>query len=108
MTQATRWAYFGIEDGEKAIHVDLLTDELEYKQGENERDPNQKVVTWPKLISPCRSESGSSYLGHLDDVGKLCQTGDGDHIMIGFQLVPGEVIKHSKPHHGMQHFSEAM
>lgn len=37
----------------------------------------------------------SSYFGHLDHVGKLCQAGDGDHIMKGFQLVPGGVIKHS-------------
>lgn len=108
MIQNTQRAYFRIEDGEKAINVDLLTDELEYKKGENERDPNYKVVTWPKLIRLCRSESSSSYLGHLDNVGKLCQTGDGDHIMMGFQLVPGEAIKHSEPHHGTQHFSEAM
>lgn len=54
------------------------------------------------------SGNSSSYLGHLDHIGKLCQTGDGDHVMIGFHLVPGEVIKHSKPCHGIQHFSEAM
>lgn len=52
------------------------------------------VVTWPKLTRPCRSESSASYLGHLDNVGKLCQAGDGDHIMIGFHLVPGKSIKH--------------
>ena len=39
-----------------------------------------------------RSKIQSSYLGHLDHIGKLCQTGDGDHIMVGFQLVPSEVI----------------
>lgn len=59
-----------------------------------------------KVDPPLPQPEQLSYLGHLDNVGKLCQTGDGDHILIGFQLVPGESIKHSEPHHGMQHFSE--
>lgn len=35
----------------------------------------------------------ASYLGHLDHIWKLCQTGNGDHIMVGFQLGPDEAIK---------------
>lgn len=53
------------------------------------------MVTWSQRINPCTIRNKSLYLGHLDHVGKLCETGDGDHIMVGFKLVPGEVIKHS-------------
>lgn len=35
----------------------------------------------------------ASYLGHLDHIWKLCQTGNGDHIVVGFQLGPDEAIK---------------
>lgn len=37
----------------------------------------------------------SSYFGHLDHIRKLCQTGNGDHILVSFQLGPGKVIKQS-------------
>lgn len=56
---------------------------------------SQNVVTRSQQINACTMKNTPFYLGHLDHVGKLCQTGDGDHIMVGFQLVPGEVIKHS-------------
>lgn len=38
----------------------------------------------------------SSYFRHLHHVGKLCQTGNRDHIVVGFQLVPGGVRTHIK------------
>lgn len=38
----------------------------------------------------------SPYFGHLHDVGKLREAGNGDHIVVGFQLVPGEVRTHNK------------
>lgn len=38
----------------------------------------------------------SPHFCHLHDVGKLCQTGDGDHIVVGFQFVPAEVRTHMK------------
>lgn len=36
----------------------------------------------------------SSYFRHLHHVRKLCQTGNRDHIVVGFQLVPGGVRTH--------------
>lgn len=49
----------------------------------------------------------SSYFCHLHYIGKLRQTGNWDHIMVGFQLVPGEVKMHQN-HNVRQHFSETL
>lgn len=82
---------------------------------ERKRDSEHRIRKWSHgqkwsalTACPPPNQNSASYLGHLDHVGELCQTGDGDHILIGFQLVPGQVIKHSKPRNGTQHFSEAM
>lgn len=93
-TNQTR-SYFWIKDRKKAIHVDLFTDKLGFKKKRREIRISQDVVTRSQQIDACTIKTTPFYLGHLDHVGKLCQTGDGDHIVVGFQLVPGEVIKHS-------------
>lgn len=64
---------------------------------------------WLDIVTADQSQhnkNNSCYLGHLDHVGELCQTGDWNHIMVGFQLVPGEVIKHLRPYNVLQYFSE--
>lgn len=46
-----------------------------------------------QLIFRQKNIKMASYLGHLDHIWKLCQTGNGDHIVVGFHLGPDEAIK---------------
>lgn len=90
-TNQTR-SYFWIKDRKKTIHIDLFTDELGFKK------ERENVRTWLDTFPADKSllhNNNSFYLGHLDHIGKLRQTGNGDHIMVGFQLGPGDVIKQS-------------
>lgn len=48
----------------------------------------------------------SPYFCHLHNIGKLCQTGNRDYIMVGFQFVPGEVRTHMKIYNVRKHFSD--
>lgn len=48
------------------------------------------------VVNRLQIELISSYFRHLHHVGKLCQTGNRDHIVVGFQLVPGGVRTHIK------------
>lgn len=57
-------------------------------------------------IKPLQIQFASPYFGHLHYVGKLCQTGNRDHIVVGLQFVPGEVRTHTKIYHVRKHFSE--
>lgn len=85
-------SYFWIKDRKKAVHVDLFKDKLGLKKEKIklpmclDTDPPDKSV---RIINI------SSHLGHLDHIGELSQTGNRDHIMVGFQFGPGEVIKQS-------------
>lgn len=102
MTQAL--LTFGYRTGKK--RSTLTSSQTSCNKKREGSEPESQNVAIADQSLP--SGNSASYLGHLDHVGKLCQTGDGDHVMIGFHLVPGEVIKHSKQCHGIQHFSEAM
>lgn len=85
-------AYFWIKDGKKAVHVDVFADKLGLKKRE------RKLPTCLDTDTPDKSvhyKNVSSHLGHLDHIGELSQTGNRDHIMVGFQFGPGEVIKQS-------------
>lgn len=48
----------------------------------------------------------SPYFCHLHNIRKLCQTGNGDHVMVGFQFVPGEVRTHIKIYNVSKHFPD--
>lgn len=89
--------YFWVEDREKAVHVHIFTDEL------GKKNKFRHIHVWGdkaavKFVSP--------YFCHLHNVGKVCQTGDGDHIVVGFQFVPGEVRTRMKIYNVKNRFSE--
>ncbi len=83
-------SYFWVKDGKKAVHVDLFTDELGLQKREKMSAGGYTLLNSDQSL---HNTNNSSHLCHLDHIGKLCQTGDGNHIMVGFQLVP--VIKQS-------------
>lgn len=60
------------------------------------RAGNEKKTTSNDVWQRCCRSGLSPHFCHLHDVGKLCQTGDGDHIVVGFQFVPAEIRTHMK------------
>lgn len=78
--------YFWVKDREKAVHVHIFTDELEMRKKKQSQMMFDKDAADQVGLSP--------HFCHLHDVGELCQAGDGDHIVVGFQFVPAEVRTH--------------
>lgn len=79
-------SYLGIKDGEKTVYVDFFTDKLQINK-------RLKMLQCAHSTDAQKSLQIFAHLGHLDHIGELSQAGNGDHIMVGFQFAPGDVIK---------------
>lgn len=78
-TESDTNTYLWVEDGVKPIHVHFFANKLQ-----KEHSQVYLVYIYVQRVSKIVSMITGTYLGHLNHIGELSKTGNGNYIVMGF------------------------